>query len=299
MYNQVVFQDICRDQDFRFIKGDVRNQKQLREAATDCDAVIHLAGIVGAPACHKDPETSQAVNVEGVRNALKIAADHEIPFIFPSTGSAYGHIASGMCSEETPISPLTAYGRQKAESEQYVQSMSQEWMIFRFATAFGASPRPRLDLLLNDFTYQAKTRKSLVVYEAGFWRTFIHVYDMARVFLWAVTCEAKTIEDAARYNTPPRPLSDENRNNRIYNVGHPDLNLTKAEVARAITSRVPGCLLNLAGEGSDPDARNYAVDYSRITKAGFSCIVGLKEGLDELFQAYDIVKVPVVHSNHG
>lgn len=284
LFNQTSLLDVIHNLRLTVVRGDVRDCSALERASRGVDFFIHLAGIVGAPACHQEPQVAYAVNVEAVKALAKIVGDH--PFLFPSTGSCYGHVESGLCTEATSISPLSEYGAQKAQAEEIVHDLCPNAVIFRFATAFGASPRPRLDLLVNDLAYQAVTRKSLVIYEAAFQRTFVHVRDMANVFLWALS-DCGSPEWRATFG------------GQVFNVGDESMNYTKAEIARMIVERVPGCLLNLAGEGKDPDARNYWVDYSKIKAAGFLCRVTMARGLDELFKSFEIVRVRNPFSNAG
>lgn len=277
-YGQCALMDVVGHSDLDVVRGDVRDPKALGAAMEDIDAVIHLAGLVGAPVCHRDPELSEAINVTGTKNVVMAALYR--PVLFPSTGSSYGHVASGMCTEETPIAPLSEYADQKARAENYVRSYAMEWTIFRFATAFGASPRPRLDLLPNDFVHRAVTQRALVVYEAEFRRTFIHVSDMAGVFVFALSNWPKV-------------------KGEVFNVGDGRMNFTKRQVVEKIVARVPGCILNLSDDGKDPDARNYAVDYTKINGTGFQCKTDFDQGLDELFKAEKLLTVRNPYSNAG
>ena len=148
---------------YEFIKGDIRNKEEVRGALRGADAVIHLAAIVGFPACRKEPELSRDINVNGTANLVSLAGG-KVPIMFASTGSNYGKMLEEVCTETTPLNPLTDYGRQKTEAEEIIKK-NKEFVIFRFATAFGVSPRLRLDLLPNDFTYRAVRDRNLVVYE--------------------------------------------------------------------------------------------------------------------------------------
>lgn len=163
---------------YEFVRGDVRNCEQLAQSVRDVDAIIHLAAIVGYPACDRNPSVADEVNVGGARSAQQ-------PVLFASTGSIYGAAPEGFCTEETPTRALTRYGRNKAEAEAMLMD-SGNVTCYRFATAFGLSPRLRLDLLVNDFCYQAVTARNLILYEAHFQRSFIHVQDMARAFVHTI-----------------------------------------------------------------------------------------------------------------
>lgn len=265
---QTVFQEHASKAAFAFVRGDVRDGEAVSRAVQGCDAIVHLGGIVGFPACHADPGLSWSVNVLGTQTVLACAGRRRV--VFASTGSCYGKV-EGVCTEATPINPLTFYGRQKAEAERAVRGYAGPWTILRFATAFGASPRPRLDLLVNDFVWQAVKNKWLNIYEPGARRTFVHVRDMARA-----------VELVLEH---PQAIGG------TFNVGDEALNHTKAQVARAVAAAVEGTGLNLDREGSDPDARDYAVDYAAVRALGFRCEVSLEDGIRELVRASDMISV--------
>ena len=211
------------------------------------DAIIHLAAIVGYPACKKEPQVAQATNVEGTRNLLQLRKPDQ-KFIFASTGSIYGSIPDYVCNEDTPRAPITLYGETKAAAEQMVLDAGNS-VAYRYATAFGVSNRMRLDLMPNDFTYQAVKNRNLIVYEGGFKRTFVHVRDMARSIIFALERWDEVKDD-------------------VYNVGHESMNFTKEDVARKILEHVD-YYLHFAEVGTDADQRNYEVSYEKIRKKGF------------------------------
>lgn len=260
---------------FEFIKGDVRDLKSVKKAAKGADYIIHLAAIVGYPACRKDPKTSRAINVLGTQNVVK-AANKKIPVLFASTGSNYGKLIDKYCTEETPLKPLSDYGKQKTKAESVVKK-NKNFIIYRFATAFGLSPRMRLDLLINDFTFRAVKDKTLIVYEKEFMRTFIHVKDIARSFLHAME-------------------NFEKMNGQIYNVGDDKLNFSKEDVCRALQKKFD-YYLHFADTGRDIDQRNYMVDYSKIHATGFYCEIGLEEGMDEIIKASQVIEIKNPYSN--
>jgi len=257
------------NKNFEFIKGDIRNKKDIEKSLRDVDLVIHLAAVVGFPACRKDPELSEDINVYGTKmlvNALK----SKVPIIFASTNSVYGKVTDKVCTEKTPLKPLSEYGEQKARAEKLIIK-NKKYIIFRFATAFGASPRMRLDIMPNDFVYKAVKDKSLIVYEKNFMRTFIHVRDMARSFIFAIENYKKM-------------------KNEIYNVGDNKNNLSKEDVCLMIKKKVD-YYLHFAEINKDLEERNYLVSYEKLAKVGFHTSITMEEGIDELIKVVEVFEV--------
>lgn len=245
----------------RLIRGDVRDAAALRDALRGVDAVVHLAALVGYPACSRKPLLAEDVNVGGTKTLVAQLSPGQ-RLVFASTGSCYGAIGTAPCTEQTPLSPLSVYGRTKAEAEAVV--LASGGVALRLATVFGVAPRLRLDLLLNDFTRRALEDGSLDVYEPGFWRSMLHVRDAARAFVLALE----------RF--------DEMRG-RTFNVGDDSLNVTKAHIAQLVCDRT-GSELHLGAQGYDEDRRNYRVSHERIRNLGFKASISLEEGLDELLR---------------
>ncbi len=260
---------------FEFIKGDIRDPKRVKQAVKGVDFIIHLAAIVGYPACRKDPKTSREINVGGTENLVK-AANKKIPIIFASTGSNYGKLINKYCTETTPLKPLSDYGKQKTKAESIIKT-NKNFIIYRFATAFGLSPRLRLDLLINDFTVRAVKDRTLIVYEKEFMRTFIHVRDVARSFIHALE-------------------NFKQMNGEIYNVGDEKLNFSKEDICLALQKKLD-YYLHFADTGKDIDQRNYMVDYSKIQSTGFRCKVGLAEGIEEMIKAAEVIEIKNPYSN--
>jgi len=260
---------------FEFVKGDIRNLKEVKTTVEGMDFIIHLAGIVGYPACRKDPKGSRDINVTGTQNVVK-AANKKIPILYASTGSNYGKLIDKYCTETTPLNPLSDYGKQKTKAEEVVKK-NNHYVIYRFATAFGLSPRLRLDLLINDFSFRAVKDKTLIVYEKEFMRTFIHVKDMGRAFIHALE-------------------NFEKMDGEIYNVGDDSINFSKEDVCTMLLKKVK-YYLHFADSGKDLDQRDYMVDYNKIRKTGFTCIVGLEEGMDELIKAAEVIEIKHPYSN--
>ncbi|MBI3973589.1 MAG: NAD(P)-dependent oxidoreductase [Chloroflexi bacterium] len=252
---------------FRFERGDVRDARRVRAAVRGQDAIVHLAAVVGFGACNADPHRAETVNVGGT-HALLAAREPGQLLLYASTGSVYGAVPAGLCHEGLDPAPLSLYGRTKLKAERMVLD-SGNATAFRFATAFGVSPRMRVDLLINEFVYSAKRRGFVVVYDREARRTFIHVRDMARAFLFGLE----------RFSS---------MNGEVYNAGSDRLNLTKDEIAQLILRR-HHYFLTYGPAGADEDRRDYAVSYEKLSALGFDTQVTIEEGIDELLRAVDLL----------
>ncbi len=264
-----------RSKNYEFVNGDIRDGEKLRKSLQDIDFIIHLAAIVGYPACKKDPELALQVNLTGTK-ILNLSRQRHQPIIFASTGSSYGALIDGICTENTPLNPLTVYGRTKGEAENILMD-SGNVVAYRFATAFGLSPRLRLDLLVNDFCYQAVRNRSLVVYEAYFKRTFIHVADMALAFIHAINNF-----DAMKDN--------------VYNCGDNSMNASKMDIAELIKKKVD-FYFHAADIAKDEDARNYEVCYDKLGDTGYHTDISLEQGIDEMLRAFQVIQIHNPYSN--
>jgi nucleoside-diphosphate-sugar epimerase len=263
-----------RDKNFTFVRGDVRNPEEVKAAVQGQDVVIHLAAIVGYPACRKDPKRAEEVNVGGTRNVAAAVSRQQL-VLFGSTGSNYGSVEE-VCTEETPLHPLSLYGQTKTLAERHLLENCAT-IAYRFATAFGVSPRLRLDLLINDFVYKALTQGYLVVYERHFMRTFIHVHDMGRAFLFALDHQHQMA-------------------GRVFNVGSEHMNYSKEDICKIITRDI-NCYVHYADVGEDADKRNYVVSYKKINDLGFNTTLSVEEGVDELKRALQAISFKTPYTN--
>lgn len=255
------------DPNLELVSGDIRDEEAVKKVVAGQDLVIHLAAIVGYPACASDRDRAISTNITGTKILVDaLAPDQKI--MFASTGSTYGKV-EGICTEETPIDPLTLYGSTKWEAEKIVTDFGG--VAFRFATVFGIAPRLRLDLLVNDFTYQALHQKQIVMYEGHFRRTFLHARDAAAVYLLGIDYYDKMSGQA-------------------YNVGDNSMNYTKHEIATSIQEHVP-YYLHEADVGEDLDKRDYEVSYDRINKLGYKAQVDLHTGIGELVNVLRHIKI--------
>jgi len=270
MYQQAALLDCCFQEKLRVIRGDVRDKRLLSEPLKKADVILPLACFTGAPLCEKFPQEAESVNLEAVKLILKLRS-REQRIIFPTTNSGYGIGERGKsCNEESPLRPISLYGRLKVEAEQAILDAKNS-ITLRLATAFGASPRMRLDLLVNDFVYRAVQDGFLVLFQAHFKRNYIHVQDIASAFLHA-------LDRFDRMKSEP------------YNVGLSDCNISKKELCEEIKKQVPRFYFVGAEIGEDPDKRDYMVSNAKIEKTGFKPKFSLKQGIEELIKAYQIIK---------
>jgi len=270
IYNQTSLLDSCYNKKLKIVRGDARDHGLISRSLKDVDAIIPLACLTGAPLCQKDPTGAQTINYEAVKMLLDLRSKDQI-IIFPTTNSGYGIGQEGVyCTEETPLKPLSLYGRLKTEIEDILLNAGN-CITLRLATVFGISPRMRLDLLVNDFTYRAVTDRFVVLFEAHFKRNYIHVRDVARVFIHC-------LENSEKMKDEP------------YNVGLSDANLSKRELCEEIKKQVPDFYFMESEIGQDPDKRNYIVSNEKIEKTGFKPVISLQDGIAELINGYQIIR---------
>jgi len=270
LWDQTSLLHCCADPNLTIIRGDCRERAVLERCVRDADLLIPLAAIVGAPACDRDPIAARTTNRDAIRLLLSLRSRTQ-KIIFPNTNSGYGiGQKDKLCTEESPLRPLSLYGRTKVEAEQAVLDAGES-IAFRLATVFGASPRMRIDLLVNDFVYRAVTDRCVVVFEGHAQRNYIHIRDVARAFLHAID-------------------HFESMKGRPYNVGLSNANLSKLELCARIKEHLPKFVYLEAPVGEDPDKRDYIVSNERIERTGFRPIYSLDDGIRELIKAYTILR---------
>jgi nucleoside-diphosphate-sugar epimerase len=270
IYQQTSLLDSCLDQRLTVIRGDVRDARLLDTLVPKADAILPLACLTGAPLCMRDPQTATAVNYDAVKRIAELMSPDQL-LVFPSTNSGYGIGQPDIyCDEDTPLRPISLYGRLKVELEAWLLDKGQ-CVTFRFATLFGVSPRMRLDLLVNDFTYRAVVERFIVLFEPHFKRNYLHVRDAAQAFVHALE----------HYHE---------MKGRPYNVGLSEANLSKWELCERIRQHVPEFYFTEAQVGEDPDKRNYLVSNQRIEATGFKPAVSLDAGIEELIKGYQILR---------
>lgn len=252
----------------KLIKEDVREIDL--SVIDDFDVVINLAAIVGAPICDKCPEVAKEINYKFVERLVDRIGDKLL--IFPNTNSSYGK-SENICTEESPSNPISLYAQTKCDAEKLVLTC-KKGISLRLATVFGLSERNRMDLIVNNWTYQAFFNKKLEVFEPHFRRNFIHVDDIAKCFLHCV----------------------ENKDmvGQVYNVGLDEANMTKKELAETIASQME-CEISFK-DGEDKDKRDYVVSSQKLYDTGFKPEKTIVDGINDLKKFFN--SLPKDHKSY-
>jgi nucleoside-diphosphate-sugar epimerase len=269
MYGQNSLLDCCSNENFDVVRGDAREEDSLNPLLKNVDYIIPLAALVGAPLCNRDKIGTITTNKDSIALITRLSTKDQ-RIIYPCTNSGYGIGQKGIyCTEETPLKPISLYGKVKVEAEKILLDRGNS-ISLRLATVFGIAPRMRIDLLVNDFTYRAVKDKFVVVFEGHFKRNYLHIRDVARAFIHAIN-------------------NFESMKNEPYNVGLSDSNLSKLELCAKIKEQLPDFIYIEAQVGEDPDKRDYIVSNEKIEKTGFRPIYSLDMGIRELIKAYRII----------
>jgi nucleoside-diphosphate-sugar epimerase len=270
LFGQASLNHLCADPNFDVCHGDARDPATVKPLLKTADVVIPLAALVGAPLCNADRIGAETINRDAIVMLTRLAS-REQRMLIPITNSGYGVGEPGtFCTEETPLRPVSLYGRTKVEAERAALDRGNV-ISFRLATVFGMSPRMRIDLLVNDFVYRAVNDRAVVLFEAHFKRNYIHIRDVARAFLHG-------IEHFEAMKDEP------------YNVGLSDANLSKAELCCRIQRHLPQFVFLEAAVGEDPDKRDYIVSNEKIERTGFRPAWSLDDGIRELIKGYRMLR---------
>jgi nucleoside-diphosphate-sugar epimerase len=270
MFGQNSLAHVCHHPTVNVVRGDIRVEATMRSLMKNADIIIPLAALVGAPLCSKDPVGATTTNHDAITLMLKLLSKDQI-VLMPTTNSAYGTgDENNFCTEESPLRPISQYAIEKVGIEKELMQ-HPNFVSFRLATVFGMSPRMRIDLLVNDFTYRAVYDRFVVLFESQFKRNYIHVRDVMRVFLHAIQ-------------------NYDRMKGQIYNVGLSDANVSKKELCQAIQKRLPEFVFLDAPVGKDPDQRNYIVSNAKIEATGFKPMYSLDFGIQELIKGYSMIR---------
>ncbi len=270
MYNQNSLAHVCNNPNFDVVRGDVRIESLMLPLIKKADIIIPLAAYVGAPLCARDPVGASSTNHDAIIMMLKNVGKHQ-RILMPTTNSAYGSgDENNFCTEESPLHPMSLYAIEKVRVEKELMQHPNA-ISFRLATVFGMSPRMRIDLLVNDFTYRAVHDRFIVLFESSFKRNYIHVRDIARAFIHGIE-------------------NYEKMNGQIYNVGLSEANVSKAELCQVIKKQVPDFTFIDAPIGKDPDQRNYIVSNEKIEATGYKPAMSLSAGIAELIKGFTMIR---------
>jgi nucleoside-diphosphate-sugar epimerase len=262
--------ELLNDSHFEFLRGDVRDQKSLEEALKGVDYVVHLAAIVGDPACRNEPELAKETNLESTKNLYTIANQKGAKkFIYASTCSNYGKMEDpdGYVNEESKLAPVSLYAETKVESEKFLLGQSRDQVCkptsLRFSTVYGLSPRIRFDLTVNEFTKELALGRELVVFGEQFWRPYCHVKDLARSVLYVLEKNDGTTD----FN--------------VYNVGDTSENYQKQMIVEEIKKQIPSSEIKYVKKDEDP--RDYKVSFEKIkNELGFQITQKVPDGIAQI-----------------
>jgi len=270
LFGQNSLAESCANPDFQVVRGDVRVKETVAPLVKDADVIIPLAALVGAPLCNMDPVGATTTNHDSILMMLDLVSQSQW-ILMPTTNSAYGTgDKDNFCTEESELRPISKYAKDKVEIEAHLMQHPNA-ISLRLATVFGMSPRMRIDLLVNDFTYRACTDRFVVLFEGHFKRNYVHVRDVARVFLHGIK-------------------NHERMKGQIYNVGLSEANVSKRELCEHLRRQIPDFIFVDAPVGKDPDQRNYVVSNAKIEATGYRPAFSLDAGITELIKGYTILR---------
>ena len=260
MYGYDSLLNLILNKNLTINKTDIRNLKE--SDVKDFDIIYHLAGISGMTACASNPHSAESINVESVKKLVSLVSKNQL-IINASTTSMYG-FSDTICDEKSIITPVSIYGKTKYVSENIIQERENS-ISLRFATVFGVSPRMRNDLMVNDFTYKAIHDRSIILFAKDTKRTFIHINDAIKGYIFAAENSEKMISN-------------------VYNVGDNDMNFSKKEISDNIVKYVNFELIE--SNLPDLDKRNFEISFNKINDLGYKVKHNLNDGIVDLIKLY-------------
>ena len=276
MFKQNSLINIDKKKNFKLIVGDVRDNFLIKDIIKQFDVIIPLAALVGAPLCDLKPNDAVLINEKSIEFMSKELSNLQ-RVIMPVSNSGYGiGNPNEVCTEETPLNPISLYGRSKVAAEKIIMQRENS-ISFRLATVFGMSPRMRLDLLVNYFVYEALRAKKLTIFESHFKRNYVHIRDVVNVFLFAIQ-------------------NFEHLKSNTFNFGLENANLSKLELAMKIKNYIKDFIFTESKDGKDPDKRNYIVSNKKILSSGYNFKFDLDVGIQELIKGLPNLSEGI-HSN--
>ncbi len=275
-YDKSSLSHLFRYKNFEFLKLDVTKEKNIKKIVKNKNFIIPLAALVGAPLCEKRKKEAINLNVGSIKLLLK-NINKKQRIIYPTTNSGYGVGEKGkFCDENSPLRPISLYGRTKAEAERLIMK-NGNCVCFRLATVFGYSFRMRTDLLVNNFVETAIKKKKLKIFEPNFRRNYIHIDDIVDAFIFSIKNYKKL-------------------KNNIFNLGLSSANITKINLAKKIQKQLKKTKISIIKNLNDPDKRDYFVSNKKIEKKGFKAIVTLDEGISELIKVFKYTDIKFINN---
>ena len=267
---------LFNNENFNFIKGDVRNKKLMKSLIQKNEFIVPLAALVGAPLCEKNKREAISVNLESIKYLMKTITKRN-KIIYLTTNSGYGvGEKNKYCDEKSPLKPISLYGRTKVQAEKIIMQ-SHNSIGFRLATVFGYSYRMRTDLLVNNFVFRAIRDQKLLIYEPHFRRNYIHINDVVQGILYS-------IKNFNRLKA------------NVYNLGLSSANLTKYNLAKKIKKKISSLKIKIVKNRKDPDQRDYYVSNRKIEKKGFKASISVEKGIDELINVFSYSKEKIINN---
>ena len=275
-YNKSSLNHLYFYKNFKLIVGDIRNKKLMKKLIKKNDFIIPLAGLVGAPLCDKYKKDAISTNLESIKTLRKIVTSkNKIIFLTSNSGYGIGE-KNKFCTEESPLKPISLYGKTKCEAESEILK-TKNYVCFRLATVFGQSYRMRTDLLVNNFVNTAIKKKKITLFEPHFRRNFIHVRDVVDAIIFTITHFNKL-------------------KSNVYNLGLSSANISKIMLAKKIQKQYKKLKIKIVTNRRDPDKRDYYVSNKKIEKKGFKAKIKLESGISELIQIFTNDKNKVINN---
>ena len=271
MYGHDSLLRYVQNDNFNFIKGDVRDTSLYQKLIASHDVIIPLAALVGFPLCDRKPVEATQTNLNANHWLAENKSSDQI-VLYPCTNSGYGKSIDGsVVTEESPLNPVSLYGKTKVEAETIFRE-TENCATFRLATVCGPSSRMRTDLLVNNFVLRALRDRVIVLYECEFMRNYVHIWDVCRSFKFLLD-------------------NWEDCRNETYNLGHDEMNMNKLQLAEKIGEYLPLEIIK-AEFTKDPDVRDYNVSSQKIYDKGFECLYDLDTSIKQLIKAYSLIDSP-------
>ena len=276
-YDKGSLNHLYHNKNFKLICDDIRKVSLMKKLIKKHDIIIPLAALVGAPLCEKFKKDAISTNLGSIKTLCKYATKKN-RVIYLTTNSGYGiGEKNKYCDENSPLKPISLYGKTKCDGEDLVRSKIKNHVCFRLATVFGHSYRMRSDLLVNNFVYTAIKKKKLTLFEPHFRRNFIHVRDVVNAIIF-------TMKNFNRMK------------NNVFNLGLSTANISKIMLAKKIKKQYKNLQIKIITNRKDPDKRDYFVSNKKIEKKGFKAKISLEEGISELLQIFTYDKNKVINN---